>query len=455
MSEKFDDGKYVLNLLLTNKDAREKMLPFVDEKMFDLPSYKAIIRNFLEHIEKYGSSPSPQEMTSELDNDQDYEKLKEVLTYKPDVSKKYAMDRAQEWFKLAKIHSAIVSIADTVEDKGSDSIVPFVDDLREALSFSFDNSIGLDFCNQTTPTEMFNYLHNNEKVVPTGLDSMDKLMDGGWHEKTLNLLIAPTNVGKTLCKCAFAVNAFLCNKNVLYITLEISEKEISKRFMANLFDKSMNELKLISSDEMGKLYGDLKNKTHGRLYIKEYPTGQANTNTIRHLLKELEIKQQFIPDIVFVDYLGIMATNRPSYGDNTNTKYKTISEELRGLAVERGIPFISSNQTNRAGFGKAEMDLTDTADSIAQTNTADVIMMIGQTEELLKENKYMFTATKNRLGRRMTHTLVNVDYEKQRITDDTEEAKLNEQVEKAKEIWSKTAAQNKKDAKEKVFVGIE
>lgn len=455
MSERFDDGKYVLHLFLTDKDAREKMLPFVDERMFDLPSYKNILKVFLNHLEKYGNPPSAQELTSNIDNDQDYEKLKEILTYKPEVSKSFAMDRAQEWFRLAKIHSAIVSIADTVEDNGSDSIVPFVDDLREALSFSFDSSVGLDLFGQDTPAEMFAYLHGNEKVIPTGLETLDKLIDGGWHEKTLNLLIAPTNVGKTLCKCAFAVNAFLHDKNVLYISLEIPEQVVAQRFMANLFERKMNELKLVSSDEMGQLYEDLKKKTNGRMYIKEFPTGSANTNTIRHLLKELEIKQKFIPDIIFVDYLGIMATNRPSYGDNTNTKYKIITEELRGLAMERGIPIVSSNQTNRAGFGKAEIDLTDTADSIAQTNTADLIVMVGRTEELMAENKYMFTISKNRLGKNMTHLLVNVDYDHQRISDDTEDTRLESQVEKAKEIWNKTSVQNKKELKKNVFEGIE
>lgn len=455
MSEKFDDGKYVIHLLLTNKDAREKMMPFMDERMFDLPSYKNIIKKYMGHFEQYGAVPSAQELMSQMDNDQDYEKLKEVLLYKPEVSAKFAMDKAQEWFKLAKIHSAILSIADSAEEKGADSIVPYVDEIREALSFSFDNSVGLDFCNQNTATEMFNYLHNNEKVVSTGLDSIDKIIDGGWHEKTLNLLIAPSNVGKTLCKCAFAVNAFLHNKCVLYISMEISEKEISKRFMANLFDKNLMDLKMISSDEMGKLYVDLAQKTKGRLYIKEYPTGQANVNTIRHLLKELEIKQKFVPDIIFVDYLGIMTTNRPSYGDNTNTKYKTISEELRGLAVETGLPIVSSNQTNRGGYGKAEIDLTDTADSIGQVMTADTIFMIGQTEELLAENKYMFTATKNRAGRRMAHAMVNVDFEKQRITDDTEETRIGAQVENAKQTWSKAMMKNNQKEKENVFTGIE
>ena len=454
MSEKFDDGKYVLHLFLTDKDAREKMLPFMDERMFDLPSYKNILKTFLNHLEKYGKAPSPQELVSVVDNDQDYEKLKEVLIYKPEVSKTFAIDRAQEWFKLAKIHSAIVSIADTAEDKGPDSIVPFVDDLREALSFSFDNSVGLDFFGQDTPTAMFNYLHSNEKVIPTGLDTLDKLIDGGWHEKTLNLLIAPTNVGKTLCKCAFAVNAFLQNKNVLYISLEIPEQVVAKRFMANLFEKKMNELKLIPAEEMTTLYEDLKKKTNGRMYIKEFPTGTMNTNSIRHLLKELEIKQKFIPDIIFVDYLGIMTTNRPSYGDNTNTKYKIITEELRGLAMERGIPIVSSNQTNRAGFGKADIDLTDTADSIAQTNTADLIIMVGRTEELMAENKYMFNISKNRLGEGMKHLLVNVSYDLQRISDDTEETRIEKQVEQAKQVWSKSMMQNKKEERDRVFEGI-
>jgi replicative DNA helicase len=294
-------------------------------------------------------------------------------------------------------------------------------------------------------------MHDDSKVVKSGIDAIDKELKGGWHEKTLSLLIAPTNVGKTLCKCSFAANAFLAGKNVLYVTMEMSEEEISKRLFVNVANISMDELESMTREELRKGYSSIIGKSN-RLFVKEYPTGGANTNTLRNLLKELKVKQNFVPDVMFVDYMGIMQPNRHTPGDNTNTKYKTISIELRGLAVEQKLAIVSSNQANRGGFGKAELDLTDTADSIAQTNTADVIMTIGQDNEMRDSGKYNFITSKNRFNRRGKVIQLNVDFSRMKVFEIGDDEKIDRSLATMKTLAKKTEKENLETTKK--FAGL-
>jgi len=237
-----------------------------------------------------------------------------------------------------------------------------------------------------------------------------------------------TNMGKSLIKTGFATNTLLQNKNVLYITLEMSEGKVAERIMANLFDIELNDLYTIPKDRFMYVFEKVKETLKNRLLIKEFPTRSANTNRIRNLLKELDLKNRFVPDIIYVDYMSIMVPNKTSRQNNTNTELKIISEELRGLSMELSIPIVSSVQTNRGGFGESELELTDIAESIGVTGTADIIIGISQTDDMRLAGRYLLLLLKNRYGLNKIQSMVGVDYKKMRIyevSDENENTDIN------------------------------
>ncbi len=444
-----DRSQEIISLLFKEESLRDKIHPFLDEKYFANPLHQEIVRGFLDLKEKTNKFPTAAETRYVLKTEDAKKEFDSCMTVHGDVSVDIKKEYVKEWFKGRMIIDTIGEMTDGLEDKDPGFILPYLDKLREICAFDFDDSVGLDFA--ASAERMFGYMHDDSKVVKSGIDAIDKELKGGWHEKTLSLLIAPTNVGKTLCKCSFAANAFLAGKNVLYVTMEMSEEEISKRLFVNVANISMDELESMTREELRKGYSSIIGKSN-RLFVKEYPTGGANTNTLRNLLKELKVKQNFVPDVMFVDYMGIMQPNRHTPGDNTNTKYKTISIELRGLAVEQKLAIVSSNQANRGGFGKAELDLTDTADSIAQTNTADVIMTIGQDNEMRDSGKYNFITSKNRFNRRGKVIQLNVDFSRMKVFEIGDDEKIDRSLATMKTLAKKTEKENLETTKK--FAGL-
>ena len=409
--------KYILKQLFTNKEARDKIYPFLDPSYFDdNAANRGIIKEYINHYTEYKAHPTPREFAARLSNEDTFQRFKDIINYDTtDLNEKFLQDQAAEFFKQKMIMYNTLEIVESMKDNGADSISDITQRMREALSFSFDTEIGLDFLEDAD--RLYEGLHEDGKVISSGLTDVDNMIKGGWHEKTLTLFIAPTNMGKSLIMCAAGVNAMLNNKKVLYVTLEMSEEKTAERVMANAFDTPISQLDQLNKETFMKIYNKGREKISGKLVIKEFPTKGANTNSIKALLKELDIKKKFIPDVIFVDYLGIMTTNSKMTDSNTNTQFKTISEELRGLAVESGIPIVSANQTNRDGMNSNDLDLTDVADSIGQTMTADIIIGVTQTEEMNEQGLYSFKVLKNRYGGRYNKCFVTVDYSKMRLSD--------------------------------------
>jgi len=264
-----------------------------------------------------------------------------------------------------------------------------------------------------------------------------------------------TNVGKTAIKCSLAVNALLQNKKVLYVTLEMSEEKIMERIVSNIIDVGMDDLWKLSKTELGKkMYSCLKNVSSS-LVVKEFPTKGANANHIRSLLKELKIKRNFVPDIIFIDYLGIMNTCSRMDGGNTNSFLQRVTEEVRGLAVESGIPIVSSSQINREGMKSSDFDMTDVADSIGQTFTADIIIGVQQTEEMLNSNLFSFKIMKNRYGGRLSRISVGIDYDHMRLInmkqDSQNDEVSDEMVDSASDDMNRLRVQDKLNARSKII----
>jgi len=413
--------KYLLKLMFVDKEAREKIYPFLDPKYFeDEFEHQRIIKQYINHRTEYGDYPTPREFINSIVNESTAETFKSIMDYDlSNISDEFVKDQASEFFKQKMILHHAMDMIESIKEHGADSVQEVPDEMRSSLSFSFDTNIGLDFFD--AEARLYDSLHETDSVIATNIDSLNKMIKGGFHEKTLSLLIGGTNVGKTLAMCSFAADAVLNNKNVLYVTMEMSENKISERIMANLFDVNINELNQLSKEKFSSHYSKMKDNIKGRFLVKEFPTRGANTNSIRNLIKELRIKKGFVPDIVFVDYIGIMLTNSKFADGNTNTMYKIISEEMRGLSVETGIPIVSANQANRGGLNVSDLDLTDVADSIGQTMTADIIIGIMQTEEMNEQGLYSLKILKNRFGGKFSRTLVSVDYNKMRLVDGPDE----------------------------------
>ena len=404
----------LIQMLFKDKESQDKLLPFLTPEVFDNFENRDIVSEILKFQNHYDKFPTVPELKLIVKNKDTYNHLVQVISKEnKQYDEEFIKDQVEDFFKDKLLNNELFKTLEGIK-KGDDDIKNSASDrMREANSFSFDTSVGLDFFEDGE--RLFNSLHEKDNVIPTGIRNIDKIIKGGFHEKSLTLFLAETNMGKSLIKSAFATNCLLQNKNVLYVTLEMSEDKVSERIMANLFDIELNDLETLPKDRFLKTFEKVKTTVNNRLVIKEFPTRSANTNKIRSLLKELEMKRSFVPDIIFVDYLGIMIPNSFNKVNNTNTEMKIISEELRGLAMEFALPIVSSIQTNRGGFGELELDLTDVADSIGVTTTGDVIFGISQSDEMRTAGRYMFILLKNRYGLNKLQSMVGVDYPKMRL----------------------------------------
>ena len=269
------------------------------------------------------------------------------------------------------------------------------------------------------PERIYEEVIKNEKVIGTGVKALDDLLKGGFHEKSLTLLLAPTNVGKTLMMCSLSANMLLAGYKVLYITFEDSENKIGQRVTQNLFDLNRDELKAMSREDYHKCWDAHRNLIKQNLYIKEFPEMATNALNIKAYLKELKERKRFIPDIVFVDYIGCMIPNgRENPNINSNTRLLTIAAQVRSISMTEGYPFVSGAQVNRGGYSSDHVSLSDAADSFGQTMKADAILAITQPEDYLEGGFYDVEVAKTRFGNnKHEHKTIVVNIDKQRITD--------------------------------------
>jgi len=309
---------------------------------------------------------------------------------------------------------SILDGADKTQDKGS---IPKL--LSDALAVSFDNSIGHDYLEETDAR--YEYYHKKENKIPFDLDYFNKITKGGLSTKTLNVILAGTGVGKSLFMCHVAAGCMAQGKNVLYITMEMAEERIAERIDANLLNVTMDELMVLSKDSYIKKVNRVREKTTGKLIIKEYPTASASSTHFRTLLNELNLKRSFIPDIIFVDYLNICCSARLKAGSNINsyTYVKAIAEELRGLAVEYDVPLVTATQTTRSGFNSSDPGMEDVSESFGLPATADMMFALISSDELEELNQIMVKQLKNRYSDLTYHKrfTIGVDRSKMKLYD--------------------------------------
>ena len=417
----------ILSNLVYNERYARKVLPFLKVEYFTDKSHKIIFLEIHEYISQYDALPSLNALSIEcqervdLTEDQ-FKLILEILNVLSDDSSDYdwIVDTTEKWCQERAIYLSLmesVKIADgqdTKRDKGS---IPTI--LSEALGVSFNQSVGHDYLDNAT--ERFDFYQRKEDKIPFDLDFFNKITKGGLPNKTLNVALAGTGVGKSLFMCHVASSCLTQGRNVLYITMEMAEEKIAERIDANLLDTNIKDIAELPEKIFNKKINSISKKTEGRLIVKEYPTASAHCGHFKSLLQELKLKKSFSPDIIFVDYLNICASSRYRSAVNVNSYsyVKAIAEELRGLAVEFSLPIVSATQTTRSGFASSDPDLTDTSESFGLPATADLMFALISTEELEGLNQIMVKQLKNRYNDPTINKrfVVGIDRAKMRLYD--------------------------------------
>jgi len=424
--------KLVLTNLIFNEEFGRKVAPFMKSEYFtELPN-RVVYELANEYINKYNAFPSVSVIGIELDkstglNENDYKQVKSLLkeikiTEVYDLE--YLSDVCEEWCQNRALHLALlksISITEGEDKNYSKGAIPQI--LSDALAVSFDTHIGHDYIEDAD--SRFEFYQKKERRIPFHLDIFNAITNGGLPSKTLNIILAGINVGKSMFMCDMAAHHLELGYKVLYITLEMAEEMIAERIDANLLDIPIGDLKTINKtiyrSKMAKLKGNIENKgDRGRLYIKEYPTSCAGAGHFRHLLHELKLKKKFKPDIIYIDYINLCASSRYKHGTANMNSYsyiKAIAEELRGLAVESGVPIVSATQLTRSGYTSSDVGMEDTAESFGLPATADFMVALLSSEELVELNQIMVKQLKNRYGNPNINKkfVIGVDYMKMRF----------------------------------------
>jgi len=417
----------ILQNLIYNEEYSRKVIPFIKPDYYENKSERIVFEQIAEFIVKYGSAITIEALNIEVDNRVDLTEteVKEVreltgfLTNTP-IDYQWLMDTTEKWCRDRAIYLALmesIALADGEDDKKGRDAIPSI--LSDALAVSFDNHIGHDYLQDYE--ERYEFYHQKEEKIPFDLEFFNKITKGGLPNKTLNIALAGTGVGKSLFMCHVASSCLLQDKNVLYITMEMAEEKIAERIDANLLNVGIQDIVDLPKPMFSTKVNNITKKTMGNLVIKEYPTASAHSGHFKALLTELSLKKSFKPDIIFVDYLNICASSRYRANANVNSYsyIKAIAEELRGLAVETNVPIVSATQTTRSGYGSSDVELTDTSESFGLPATADLMFALISTEELEGLNQILVKQLKNRYNDPTIYKrfVIGIDRAKMRLYD--------------------------------------
>ena len=416
----------ILRNLLHDEEYYRKVVPFVKAEYFIDLHEKVIFEEIQEFSTKYDKVPTKEVLNINLQNrsdltDETFQQcLVEIKNYNDEwVDKDWVVDATEKWCQDRAIYLALmqsIKIADGGDGKLDKGAIPNI--LQEALAVSFDEHIGHDYIEQSK--DRYEFYHRTEEKIPFDLEKFNYITKGGIPNKTLNIALAGTGVGKSLFMCHVASSILLQGRNVLYITCEMAEEKIAERIDANLLNCNIRDIPELPEVLYNSKVQEISRKTQGKLIIKEYPTASAHAGHFKALLSDLSLKKDFKPDIIFIDYLNICASARYKGAIvNSYTYVKAIAEELRGLAVEHNVPIVSATQTTRAGFGNSDPDLTDTSESFGLPATADLMFALISTEELEQLGQIMVKQLKNRYNDPTIHKrfIVGIDRAKMRLYD--------------------------------------
>ena len=395
----------IISHLIYSEEYTRKIISFLKPEYFGDAKQKTVYNTIVKYIEDYNSCPSPEALRIELSsvdslNENAYFDAIEYvsgLQYDGTTSMEWLVDNTEKFCQDRAFYLALKDCLSALN--GENNSIPkgsLPKLMQDALGVSFDNSVGHDYIDNYE--ERYEFYHRKEDKIPFDLHYFNEITRGGVSRKTLNVLLAPTGVGKSLFMCHFAAANLIRGKNVLYITMEMAEEKISERIDMNLMNVTVDDLAVMSKAQYTRKIEDIKAKNVGKLIVKEYPTASAGSATFRALLNELKTKRNFVPDVVYIDYLNICISSRIKMGANVNsyTYIKSIAEELRGLAIEFNIPIVSATQTTRGGANNSDIDITDTSESWGLPATVDSMFAIISDEEMESNKQIMIKQLKNR-----------------------------------------------------------
>jgi replicative DNA helicase len=425
----------VLNSLLYNETYLRKVIPFIKNEYFETYSKKIIFEEVSNFVQQYNQVPTKEVLQIEVENRQDINEslYKEVISDIEDLHEEpndlsWLVNTTEKWCRDRAIYLALmesIHVADGKDEKKNRDSIPSI--LSDALAVSFDTHIGHDYL--LDYEQRYESYHRKEEKIEFDLEYFNKITKGGLPNKTLNIALAGTGVGKSLFMCHVASSVLLQGRNVLYITLEMAEERIAERIDANLLNVPIQQLVELPKQMFESKVTNITKKTQGTLIIKEYPTASAHAGHFKSLLNELALKKSFRPDIIFIDYLNICSSSRYRGNSNINsyTFVKAIAEELRGLAVEFNVPIVSATQTTRSGYGSSDVELTDTSESFGLPATADLMFALISTEELEELGQILVKQLKNRYNDPtiFKRFVVGIDRAKMRLYDVEQSAQNN------------------------------
>ena len=427
----------VLRNLLTNEEYMRKVLPFISPDYFD-GVYRGLFKEVSRFVARYNKLPTLEAFKIEIDDNnalgEEHHRLAldilpEIFTPKEE-NIEWLVDSTEKWCQDRAVYNAVMESISIIDGKHATLQKQAIPDvLSKALGVTFDTNIGHDYLENID--ERYEFYHKQEDRIPFDLDYFNKITKGGLPNKTLNIALAGTGVGKSLFMCHQAASALSQGHNVLYITMEMAEERIAERIDANLLNVPIDQLENLSKDMFMDKVSTISAKTQGKLIIKEYPTGAANASHFRALLNELKLKKNFAPEIIFIDYLNICASSRMKGMGGAINSYsyiKSIAEELRGLAVEFNVPIVSATQTTRSGYSNDDVGLEDTSESFGLPATADLMFALVSNDELNSLGKILVKQLKNRYNDPTKHGrfTLKVDRSKMRLSDDEEEGVVDD-----------------------------
>lgn len=423
----------ILAGMIHNEDYVRSVLPFLKDDYFEDQNDKFLYGAIKSYIDQYNGLPTKTALRIAIDesNNLNEVRYKEVtaaldaLTYDEKTDQTWLINTTEKFCQDKAIYNAVRQSILVLDGKVKDldkGAIPQL--LSDALGVSFDTNVGHDFLENAD--ERYEFYHRKEEKLEFDLEYFNRITKGGLSKKSLSVALAGTGVGKTLFMTHCASAALMSGKNVLYITMEMAEERIAERIDANLLDVTLDDLRLMPKDAYQKKIDRVKGRTSGKLIVKEYPTGSAGANHFRHLLNELKLKKNFVPDVIFIDYLNICMSSRLKHGANMNsyTLIKAIAEELRGLAMEFNVPVMSATQTTRSGYGNSDVEITDTSESFGLPATADFMFALISTEELEKLGQLLVKQLKNRWGSidNPKRFIIGIDRAKMKLFDAEESA---------------------------------
>lgn len=409
----------ILRELMTNQVFVDRCLPDLDASFFLDHDERILFEAIQAHIVKFNQLPTEQTVTVALDDrpgDFDHDPVLEylrrlVLPYTRD-SLEWLMFQTGQFIRDKGVHVGVLSaIAVLDKQEKKKTLDECLDQIREAHDFKWNGSGDL---NLDDWEPLFTFLQSPDEKFPFAINKLNEMTCGGPSRKTVTVVVAPTNTGKSLVLCHHAAEYLRQHRNVVYITLEMADKKILKRIYANLLDTELNTLDRWSRDQWSDASDTLTNL--GKLKVKEYPSRSAHAGNFRTYLKELRTREKFIPDVVIIDYLNECTSRTMRYGKNIGMyQYVgSICSELRALATEFDAVLWTATQTNRDGYD-GDPDLKNTSESAQTNHTGDLILGV-QKDQMEDQLRFKVMKTRDQQHKDAVF-IVGVNRAKMRLFD--------------------------------------